>query len=109
MAKLATNRILALPLSRLHLWICARLYLETPWTLGGLLEARPRRKYAKTGRDSSHENGPCIVAMAGRALPSRRLKHGTPDDGVQRVGPVEMLYVACPTQSKPDGHRHRMK
>jgi hypothetical protein len=57
----------------------------------------------------SHENGPCIVAMLTHALPSRRLKHDTPHDGVQRVGPVRMLFVVCPMQSKPGDRYHRTK
>jgi len=54
-------------------------------------------------------NGPCNVAMPNHALPSRRLQHDTPHDGVRRVGPARMLFVACPIQSKPDGRDHRTK
>jgi hypothetical protein len=55
----------------------------------------------------SHGNGPCTVAMPTHALPSRRLKHDTRHDGAQRVGPVRMLFVVCPIQSKLDGRHHR--
>ena len=39
----------------------------------------------REGVPFSHENGPCTVAMPTHALPSRRLKHDTLHDGVQRV------------------------
>src|ERR1700739_2056490 len=57
----------------------------------------------------SRENGPCNFAMPNHAFPARRLKRGTPDDGAQRVGPVPMLFVVGPIQSKPDGRHHRTK
>jgi len=57
----------------------------------------------------SRENGPCTVAMPTHVLPSRRLKHDTTHDGVPRVGPVRMLFVVGPIQSKPDGRHHRTK
>jgi len=57
----------------------------------------------------SHESGPCSVAMPTHALPSRRLKHDTRYDGLQRVGPVWMLFVVYPIQSKPDGRNHRTR